>query len=165
MQPKAFHIDHFQPGFTDACHHHRQMRQLTIGKYITPDKLTGAPANRSAINMFGGNSVIHYQPALPHCREQALAVQLQVGMTHMFEHANTDHLVKATILGQFTIIEQLQFYLAFQAICLDSLTPQFQLLLAQRYAHYLCAKIPCGIARQPSPATADVQQVIASVQS
>ncbi|MNC37141.1 hypothetical protein D3C75_856960 [compost metagenome] len=165
MQSQAFHVDHFQPSFTDARRHHGQMRQLAIGEYVASNELSSTAAYRATVDMLGRNTMVHHQATLSHCCKQALAIQLQIGMANVFEHANADHFVKAAILGQFSIVEQLEFHQVFQAICLDARTSQFQLLFAQGNTQYFCAEVPGGITGQASPATADIQQVVAGLQS
>lgn len=115
--------------------------------------------------MLGSDAMVHHQAAFAHRTEQPLAVQLEVGVANMLEHADADHLVEATILGQVTVVEDLQVDLVSQALLLDPLAAQLQLLLAQCDAKHLGAILTGGEARQPAPATTDIQQVIPSLQA
>ncbi|MNH14702.1 hypothetical protein D3C79_742990 [compost metagenome] len=136
-----------------------------MGKYVALDKTTGATPDRSSIGVLGGNAVVHHHAAFAHCPEQPLAIQRQVGMADVFEHTDTHYLVEAAVLGQVTVIKNLQLHLPFQVFGLDPFTGQLELLLAQGDAEHLGAELPRRIARQPAPATTDIEQVVAFLQA
>ncbi|MNE25139.1 hypothetical protein D3C80_1184600 [compost metagenome] len=165
MQAQAFHVHHLQPRFTDVGADHRQVRQLAMGEHVAVDELTCTTPDRAAIDVLGGDTVVHHQPPFPHGAEQLLAIQRQVGMPDMLEHADTDHLVETAILGQVSVVENLQVDLVGQAFGLDSLPAKLELLLAQGDAEYLGVIFTCSEARKPTPTTANVQQVVAGIQA
>ncbi len=108
--------------------------------------------------------MIHHQPARAHGIEQALAVQRQVDVADVLEHADADHLVETPIARQVAIVHQLQRHLTGQALGRHPLAPQFQLLLAEGDAVHLNAELASGIARQSAPAAADIQQPLAGLE-
>lgn len=106
--------------------------------------------------MFGGDTVVHHQPAFPDSTEQFLAIQRQVGMPDMLEHAHADHFVEATILGQIAIIENLQLHFVGQALGFDTLPAELELLLAQGNTEHLGVIFACCKTRKPTPTTPNV---------
>ncbi|MNF93475.1 hypothetical protein D3C84_761540 [compost metagenome] len=98
VQAQALDIDDFQPGVADLGRDHRQVRQLTVGEHILLDEFTSPASHRTAVDMFGGDAVVHHQTALFHRAEQGLAVLRQVRMPDVFEHADADHFVETTVL-------------------------------------------------------------------
>jgi hypothetical protein len=114
--------------------------------------------------VLGGDAVVHHQPAFAHRTEQLLAIQRQVGVADVLEHADADHLVEAAILRQVAVIENLQVDLVGQALGLDPLPAEFQLLLAQGDAEHLGAILTGGKTRQPAPTAADIEQVVTGLQ-
>ncbi|MCY1426919.1 hypothetical protein D9M71_427480 [compost metagenome] len=165
VQAQAFHVHHLQPHFADAGGDHRQVRQFAMGEHVAVNELASTTPDRSTIDVLGGDTVVHHQPPFPHGTEQLLAIQRQVGMPDMLEHANADNLVEATILRQVAVVEDLQVDLVGQALCLDALAAELELLLAQGDAEHLRAIFASSETRQPTPATAYVEQVVASVQA
>ncbi|MNO78057.1 hypothetical protein D3C76_691820 [compost metagenome] len=136
-----------------------------MGEDVAIDELASATPDRAAIDMLGGDTVIHHQPPFPHGTEQLLAIQRQVGMPDMLEHANADNLVEATILRQVAVVENLQVDLVGQPLCLHPRTAELELLLAQGDTKYLGAILASSETRQPAPAAADVEQVVTCVQA
>lgn len=85
-------------------------------------------------------------------------------MPNVLEHADTDHLVEARILRQVAVVEQLQVDLVLQTLGLHPFAGQRQLLLAECDAKNLHAVFASRKTRQPAPAAADVQQVLAALE-
>ncbi|MNC34648.1 hypothetical protein D3C75_830910 [compost metagenome] len=85
-------------------------------------------------------------------------------MADVLEHADTHHLVEPTVLGQITVVEQLQLDQILQPLIGHPFTGQRQLLLAQGDAKHPGPELPRRITRQPSPTAAYIQQVLAGLQ-
>ena len=108
--------------------------------------------------------MVEHQPSRAHRAEQPLAVQRQIGMADVLEHADTDRLVEAAILGQVAIVHQLQRHPVLQALGGDPLTGQRELFAAQGDAEHLGAELAGGEACQPAPAAADIEQAVAGLE-
>ena len=85
-------------------------------------------------------------------------------MADVLEHADAHHLVVSAVTRQVAVIQQLQRHLVFQALGLDPLATELELLLAEGNAVHLHAKFSRGQARQPAPAAADIEQLLARLQ-
>ncbi|MNF69568.1 hypothetical protein D3C84_514550 [compost metagenome] len=109
--------------------------------------------------------MVHHQAALFHRAEQGFAVLGQVGVAHVFEHANADDFIESTVLRQIAVIEQLQFNQVLQTFSLDPLSRQRQLFLAERDTKHLRPELAGRIARQPPPTAADIQKILAGLQA
>ncbi|MCY1235775.1 hypothetical protein D9M72_484040 [compost metagenome] len=165
VQAQAFDVDDFQPGLTDLRRDHRQVRQLAVGEHIFSNEFTGTAPHRTAIGVLGGDPVIHHQAALFHRAEQSLAVLREIGVAHVFKHADADYLVEAAILRQIAIVEQLQLDQVLQALRFYALPGQSQLLLAEGDTEHSRAKLSRSKTRQSAPTTPNIQQIFAGLQA
>lgn len=165
VQPQTLHIHDLKSRFADLRIDHGQVRQFAVGENVPADELPRAPAHRTAVRVPGRDAVVHYQTSLANSAAKALAIQPQVGVANVLEHAHTDDLVEASILRQVTIIEQLQFDLMLQAFGHYSRPSQLQLLLAQGNAQHSCAELARRESCQATPTAADIQKVITLSQS
>src|SRR5690606_34199363 len=148
---QAFHIDDFQPGLADAAADAHQMRQLAVRKDVAVDELAGTMPDRATVDVPGGDAVIHHQPARTYGVEQPLAVQRQVGVADVLEHADADDLVETAILRQIPVIHKLQGDLLLQSFGGHPFAGQFELFAAEGDAEYLRAELAGGIASQATP--------------
>ena len=165
VQAQAFHVDHFEPGFAEFGGHHRQVRQFAVGENVALDEIPGAAAHGASVGVLGGDAMVHHQSAFAHRAKQGFAVLRQVGVADVFEHAHAHHFVETTVLGQVTVIEQLQVHLIVQALGFHACLGQGQLLLAQGDAEHLYPELPRRIPRQPAPTTADIKQILPRLQA
>ena len=134
-----------------------------MGKHVAIDELAGAMAHRPAIEMARGDAVVEYcHPDALY--EQPLAVQRQIGVADVLEHADADHLVEALVLRQVAVIHQLQLYLILQPLGRHALAGQRQLLAAEGDAEHPGAELAGGEAGQSAPTAADIQQAVAGLE-
>ncbi|KIR13077.1 hypothetical protein PFLU4_58320 [Pseudomonas fluorescens] len=81
-------------------------------------------------------------------------------MANMLEHANADHFVETTVLGQVAVVQQLQLDQILQALCLDPFPSQCQLRLAQGNPEDFGTELARSVTGQAAPPTSDIQQVV-----
>ena len=60
--------------------------------------------------------MVEHETTRPDRAEQPLAVQRQVGMADVLEHADAHHLVETAVLRQVTVVHQLQLHAVLQPL-------------------------------------------------